>query len=67
MMPKLGLGNDRITVRVDADVFEAFERFIAQSGVPTRSKQDAYRHVVRDWLGTHGYLKDGAEVLPRRL
>lgn len=47
----------RITVRVDKDVYEAFERFMAESGMSKGSKQEAYRHVVRDWLGTHGYLK----------
>lgn len=57
MTRKVVPGNSRITVRVDADVYDAFERFIAESGMTNRSKQDAYRHVVRDWLGTHGYLK----------
>ena len=47
---------DRVTIRVTADVAAALELFIADELLPTHSKQDAYRHIVRDWLADHGYL-----------
>jgi hypothetical protein len=47
---------DRVTIRVTADVAAALELFIADELLPKQSKQDAYRHIVRDWLTDHGYL-----------
>lgn len=52
---------DRITIRVTQDVVEALDRFIAAGVVPVRTKQDAFRHIVDDWLTTKGYLSSRRE------
>ena len=51
---------DRITIRIEQDVASALERFIADGAVPLRSKQDAFRHIVRHWLAGQGYLSTAA-------
>ncbi|WP_152664547.1 hypothetical protein [Devosia geojensis] len=47
---------NRITIRIEDDVAEALERFISEGPSDFRTKQDAYRFVVREWLVTKGYL-----------
>jgi hypothetical protein len=47
---------DRITLRITPELQEAFERFIADGHVPLTSKQDAFGHILRDWLIAHGYI-----------
>lgn len=47
---------DRVTVRVDADLVGALDRFRADSEPGLRTRQDALRHIVADWLAAHGYL-----------
>lgn len=48
----------RVTVRVDTELAAALDRFIAHHFIPTTSKQDAVRHIMRDWLSAKGYLGD---------
>lgn len=48
----------RVTVRVDSELAAAVDRFIADHVIPTTSKQDAVRHIMRDWLSAKGYLGD---------
>lgn len=49
--------NDRITIRLDPDMVEALQRFLAEGEVDCRSRQDAFRYIVRDWLTEAGYLE----------
>ena len=46
----------RVTVRVDTELAAALDCFIADNVIPTTSKQDALRHVIRDWLSARGYF-----------
>lgn len=46
----------RVTVRVDTELAEALDCFIADHVIPTTSKQDAVRHIIRDWLTARGYF-----------
>ena len=46
----------RVTVRVDKELAEALDCFIADHVIPTTSKQDALRHILRDWLTARGYF-----------
>ena len=48
--------NDRITIRISADVKEALERLHREQVIPMRSRQDAFRHIIEDWLMDRGYL-----------
>jgi metal-responsive CopG/Arc/MetJ family transcriptional regulator len=48
--------NDRITIRLDPDIVEALEKFLVEEDVNCRSRQDAFRYIVRDWLTESGYL-----------
>lgn len=49
--------NERITVRITPEVKDALERFHQQQQlIPMRSRQDAFRHIIEDWLAAHGYL-----------
>jgi hypothetical protein len=66
---------DRITIRVSQDVADALDRFIAEGVLPAKSKQDAFRHIVADWLTTQGYLpswreqeqeQDAVQPIPRQ-
>lgn len=50
---------ERITIRIDDDLSEALDCFIAKRGHHFRSKQDAYRFAIREWLVWRGYLDDG--------
>lgn len=52
----------RVTVRVDSELAAAVDRFIADDAIPTTSKQDAVRHIMRDWLSAKGYLGDARRV-----
>lgn len=47
---------DRITTRVDPRLVEALDRFIAASATPLRTKQEAVRLIVEQWLAAEGYL-----------
>lgn len=47
---------DRVTIRVDPDLAKALDRFMAGDALPFRSRQDAFRHIVRTWLTTEGYM-----------
>ncbi|MHA6692899.1 ribbon-helix-helix domain-containing protein [Devosia sp. A449] len=49
--------NERITIRMEPDLAEGLERFIRDELIDCRSRQDAFRHIVRDWLGARGYLE----------
>lgn len=49
--------NERITIRVETDVTEGLQRFMDDDLVSCRSRQDAFRHIVRDWLVAHGYIE----------
>lgn len=49
---------DRVTIRISADLAEALDRFIAADVAPFRSRQDAFRHIVRMWLINEGYMPD---------
>lgn len=40
--------NERITIRVTADMKEALERFHQEQVTPMRSRQDAFRHIIED-------------------
>ncbi len=48
--------SDRVTIRVDQVLIDALDRFRAASGPDSRSRQDVLRHIIEDWLATHGYL-----------
>jgi hypothetical protein len=48
--------NNRITIRIESDVDEALKRVISSELTTAKSKQDAFRHIVRDWLTLKGYL-----------
>lgn len=52
----------RLTVRVDSELAAAVDRFIADNVIPATSKQDAVRHIMRDWLSAKGYLGDAQRV-----
>lgn len=52
---------DRITIRITPDIAEALERFIAEEMGPPASRQDAFRHILRDWLISTGYLKNSPD------
>ena len=47
---------DRVTIRVSPDLAEALDRFMALNAPPFRSRQDAFRHIVCDWLTAEGYM-----------
>jgi hypothetical protein len=47
--------SERITIRVTADMKAALERFHQEQMTPMRSRQDAFRHIIEDWLIEHGY------------
>lgn len=48
--------NERITIRVEVDIAEGLARFLADDPITCRSRQDAFRHIVRDWLMSRGYI-----------
>ena len=48
---------DKITIRISPDIAAALDRFIADGTVPVRSKQDVFRHMVRQWRADQGYLR----------
>lgn len=52
----------RLTVRVDSELAAAVDRFIADDLIPTTSKQDAVRHIMRDWLSAKGFLGDAQRL-----
>ena len=47
---------DRVTIRISTDLADALDRFIATDIAPFRSRQDAFRHIVRTWLISGGYM-----------
>lgn len=47
---------DRVTIRIDAELTDGLERFMAASALPLRSRQDAFRHIVCRWLTSEGYI-----------
>lgn len=49
--------DERVTIRVEPDLVEGLERFIKDEVIDCRSRQEALRHIVRDWLGANGYLE----------
>ena len=48
--------NERITIRVTAEMKAALERFHEDQVAPVRSRQDAFRYIIEDWLIGHDYL-----------
>lgn len=54
--------SERITIRIDNDVEEALDRFISLEGAGLRTKQDAYRFIIRQWLMQQGYLEDAGNA-----
>jgi len=48
--------SERITIRLEADIVEALRSVIADELIDCRSKQDAFRYIVRDWLTENQYL-----------
>lgn len=46
---------DRVTVQVDGELIKALDRFRANSARAFRTRQDLLRHIVADWLASHGY------------
>jgi hypothetical protein len=55
---------DRVTVRVDQEIIDALDLFHAARATDFRSRQDALRHIVADWLATRGYLPSVASGAP---
>jgi hypothetical protein len=49
--------NERITIRVTAEMKEALECFHQDQVVAVRSRQDVFRRIIEDWLIGHGYLQ----------
>ena len=49
--------NERITIRVTAEMKAALEQFHQDQVVPVRSRQDAFRYIIEDWLIGHDYLQ----------
>ena len=54
--------NERITIRVTAEMKAALERFHQDQVVPARSRQDAFRYIIEDWLIGHHYLQPQPSV-----
>ncbi len=52
---------ERITIRVTADMKEALERFHRHQTTPLRSRQDGFRHIIVDWLARQCYLPISTE------
>jgi hypothetical protein len=50
--------DERVTIRVGEDIAAGLARFRKDEGAECRSKQDAFRYIVRDWLLNHSYLED---------
>ena len=48
--------NDRVTIRVSAEIIAALDHLIATGRIPARSRQDAFRHIVEEWLATKGHV-----------
>lgn len=70
------MSDDRITIPLTRDIVEALKRFADDEGDKVRTRQDAFRYIVREWLVANGYLspvaatpggrhKQVARVLPR--
>lgn len=57
--------NDKITARIPAELNAAFEEFLASAPECIRTRQDAIRHILADWLTTKGFIGAQAEM-PRR-
>ena len=57
--------NDRVTIRVSAEIIAALDRLIVAGTIPARSRQDAFRQIVEEWLATNGHIagRQAAEVL----
>lgn len=47
---------DRISIRIDNEVAEALDKFVSGQTVAFKSRQDAYRLIVQDWLIARRYL-----------
>lgn len=58
--------NERITIRVTAEMRKALERFHQDQVVPLRSRQDAFRFIIEDWLIGHHYLQPQSSMQERR-
>lgn len=59
--------DERVTIRVETDLSTALEKLVADGTVPARSRQEAFRYIVRDWLTARGHLQHapsaGREIL----
>lgn len=70
------MSDDRITIPLTPDIVEALNRFTSDEASKGRTRQDAFRYIVREWLVRNGYLspvaampggryRQVARVLPR--
>lgn len=48
--------SDRVTVRVDRSVVDALDRLRMARATEFHSRQDLLRHILVDWMTTHGHL-----------
>ena len=48
--------NERITIRLTDKISGALERLLQDKVTPMKSRQDAFRYIVEDWLVERGYL-----------
>jgi len=50
--------SDLLRFRAERDMINGIDAFAA-SEVDTPSRSEAIRRIIRDWLLSHGYLKEG--------
>ena len=47
---------DKITIRVPTELAQGFDAFIKANPQTNRTRQEAMRFILRDWLLAKGYL-----------
>lgn len=54
----------RVTIRIDQDIADALDAFVCEQTFAFKSRQDAYRFIIRDWLIARRYLAASDPVRP---
>ena len=52
---------DKITIRVPTELAQGFDAFIKANPQANKTRQEAMRFILRDWLFANGYLESPCE------